>query len=239
MPMFDPFYFMVVGPFMLLSVWASWRVKSQFQRFAEIGTRSQLTGADVARRILATNGIRDVAVEAVDGFLSDHYDPTAKVLRLSPDVFNGRSIASLGVAAHEVGHAIQHARSYAWLGLRSVLVKPASIGSNLGMMIFMIGLMVGGAGSALGRPVLIAGVVLFGAATLFTLVTLPVEFDASRRALIALEEGGYLRSDEIDGARSVLGAAAWTYVAAAASSIATLIYFLLRSGLLGGRRSEE
>ncbi len=239
MPMFDPFYFLVVGPFMLLSVWASWRVKSRFQHFAQVGTRAGLTGADVARRILSTNGIRDVGVEAVDGFLSDHYDPTAKALRLSPDVFHGRSISALGVAAHEVGHAIQHAQSYAWLGLRSVLVKPASIGSNLGIWIFMIGMMVGGAGSVLGRPVLIAGVVLFGAATLFTLVTLPVEFDASRRALAALEQGGDLRSDEIDGARTVLGAAALTYVAAAASSVATFIYFLLRSGLLGGRRSEE
>jgi Zn-dependent membrane protease YugP len=239
MPMFDPFYFLVVGPFMLLSAWASWRVKSQFDRFSAEGTRAGLTGADVARRILASRGIGGVGVEAVDGYLSDHYDPQAKVLRLSPNVYHGRSIAALGVAAHEVGHAVQDAERYAWLGFRSMIAKPAMIGTNLGMIVFMVGMVMGGAGSLLGRNVLLLGVAMFGLAALFTIVTLPVEFDASRRAMAALETGGYLRADELDGAKSVLNAAAMTYVAAAATAIATLVYFLLRSGLLGGRRSEE
>jgi uncharacterized protein len=235
---FDPMYFILVGPFMLLSMWASMRVKSTFGRFAQVTTRSGLTGADVARRILQKNGIRDVDVEPVPGFLSDHYDPTSKKLRLSPDVFHGRSIAALGVAAHEVGHAIQHAEAYAWLGFRSILVKPASIGSNLGMWLFIIGLFMGGVGSTLGTGIIWAGVVLFGCAVLFTLVTLPVEFDASRRALVALEGDRHLTSPELDGARSVLNAAAMTYVASAATALATLLYFLMRSGLLGGRRDE-
>lgn len=235
---FDWNYLIIVGPFMLLSMWASWRVKSQFQRYAEVGTRSGLTGADVAERILRSYGVTGVRVEPVDGFLADHYDPTEKALRLSPDVFHGRSIAALGVAAHEVGHAIQHAQAYFWLGFRSVIVKPASIGSNLGMWLFMGGLLAASTGVAFGKPILLIGIVLFGFATLFTLVTLPVEFDASRRALLALEQGGYLRSDEVDGAKGVLNAAAMTYVAAAASSVATLVYLLVRSGLLGGRREE-
>lgn len=233
----DGQYFLFVGPFMLLSMWASWRVKSTFSHWSQAGVRSGLTGADVARRILADHGVRDVAVEATDGFLSDHYDPQAKALRLSPDVYHGRSVAALGVAAHEVGHAIQHAHKYAPLAFRSAIVPLANIGSQLGMWIFMIGLAMSASGA--GKTLAIVGIGLFGCSTLFTLVTLPVEFDASRRALLTLEQGGHLRADELDGARRVLGAAALTYVAAAATSIATLLYFLMRSGLLGGSRREE
>jgi uncharacterized protein len=233
----DSQYFLIVGPFFLLSLWASFRVKSQFAHFSKVGTRAGVTGADVARRILATNGIRDVEVEPVSGFLSDHYDPSSKRLRLSPDVYHGKSIASVGVAAHEVGHAIQHARAYVPLAFRSAIVPLANIGSQLGMWIFMIGLMLSATGS--GKTVALVGIGLFSFSVLFTLVTLPVEFDASRRALLSIEEGGYLRADEVQGARSVLGAAAMTYVAAAATSIATLVYFLLRSGILGGSRNDD
>ncbi len=230
---FDIQYLIFVGPAMILSAIAAWRVKSTFARHSQQATRAGLTGASVAQRILADNGIRDVQVEPVQGFLSDHYDPRHKVLRLSPDVYNGHSISAVGVAAHEVGHAIQHARAYAPLRFRSAIVPLAQIGSNLSWLLFFIGLFMNLAG------LVWAGIILFSASLLFTLVTLPVEFDASRRALLTLESGGYLRADEIHGARSVLRAAALTYVAAAITAIATLLYFLFRAGVLGGGRSDE
>ncbi len=234
--LFDPLYILLLGPCLILSAWATFRVKSVFHRYASAGTRSGISGAEVARRILSDNGISDVSVEPVRGFLSDHYDPRSKTLRLSPDVYEGRSMSALGVAAHEVGHAVQHATGYAPLRFRSAIVPLASVGSNLSWILFVIGMAVSAA-SPLGRGMMIAGIALFSLAVLFTLVTLPVEFDASRRAVVALEGGGYMSSDEVDGARRVLSAAALTYVAAAITAVAQLLYLLLRSGLLG--RNDE
>jgi len=234
---FDPLYLLLMLPGVALGLWAQWRVKSTFARYAEVGTLRHSSGADVAAEILRTEGISDVRIEQASGWLSDHYAPAEKVLRLSPDVYDGRSIAAAGVAAHEVGHAIQHARGYAFLGLRSALVPVVSFASPLAIPILIGGLLLSvWVGTAVGQVVTLFGLALFGFVVLFQLVTLPVEIDASRRALHAIEAGGLLSEDEREGARDVLQAAAWTYVAAAVSSLLTLLYFLLRSGLLGGRR---
>lgn len=234
--MFDPWYWAVMGAAMLLSFWASSRVKSTFAKYSQFVTRSGLTGADVARRILSDSGIHDVRVERVAGNLSDHYDPTQKVLRLSEPVHDSRTMAAFGVAAHEVGHAIQHATGYAPLKFRSAWVPVASIGSNLGIWIVFASVMLGAARGASGFPLIlgIIGLLLFAGTTVFTLITLPVEFDASKRAIACLERGGYTTSEELEGARKVLDAAAMTYVAAAAASLMTLAYWAVL--ILGGRR---
>lgn len=233
----DPLYLILAAPGLVLGLWAQWRVKHTFTRYAEVGTSRGLSGAEIAAEILRTKGVHDVRIEPVEGWLSDHYDPQHKTLRLSPDVYHGRSVAAAGVAAHEVGHAIQHAERYAFLGMRSALVPAMSFASPLAVPIIIGGFLLSGfVGSGVGQLVTLAGLALFGVVVLFQLVTLPVEFDASRRALAAIEGGGILRGREIRGARDVLSAAAWTYVAAAVSAVLTLLYFLLRSGLLGGRR---
>ena len=229
---FDPMYLLFMLPGLALSMWASFRVKSTFRKYSEVGAASGLSGAQAAAELLHRKGIHDVNVEEVQGFLSDHYDPSAKVLRLSPDVYHGRSLASLGVAAHEAGHAIQHATGYGPLWFRSLVVKPAQIGSNLGGILCAIGL------AMASTKMVLAGVVLFSAFVVFTLVTLPVEFNASNRAVAVLEETGMITRSEVGGTRAVLNAAAMTYVAGALSAIMTLLYFLLRSGLLGGRDED-
>jgi Zn-dependent membrane protease YugP len=174
-----------------------------------------------------------VTIEPVQGFLSDHYDPSSRTLRLSPDVFSGRSVAALGVAAHEAGHAIQHAHDYKPLSFRSLVVRPAMIGSNLGMIVLGLGIATQMSGMVW------LGIVLFSAFVLFTLVTLPVEFNASSRAVAALVDGGIIPSSEAPDTKKVLDAAALTYVAAAISAVMQLLYFLWRAGLLGGNRQEE
>ncbi|GAB4205477.1 MAG: zinc metallopeptidase [Sandaracinaceae bacterium] len=241
MPMyhFDWLYLVLAAPGMLLGLWAQWRVRSTFQHFAQVATRRGMTGAEVAAWILQTEGIRGVRIEPSRGFLSDHYSPGERALRLSPDVYHGRSIAAVGVAAHEVGHAIQHAEAYAFLGLRSALVPVVQFASPFAVPIIMVGFVLSGyTGDFLGEVVMLLGLGLFGMVVLFQIVTLPVEFDASRRALAAIQRGGLLYGLELDGARSVLRAAAWTYVAAAVSAALTLLYFLIRSGLLGDRRRD-
>ena len=226
---FDPMYFLFVGPCLILSGICTWWVKSSFAKYSQVGARNGMTGAAIAQAILRYNNVHDVRVEQTGGFLSDHYDPTSRTLRLSAQNYSGRSIAALGIAAHEVGHAIQHAEAYVWLGLRSKLVPIAGIGTNMSYIMIIAGSLLHVAGLAQ------LGVFLFGFATLFTIVTLPVEFDASKRALAALEGGAILQPDEMVGARKVLRAAASTYVAAAITSIATLLYYAMRAGLLGGR----
>lgn len=216
-------YWLVLGIGALLSFWASSKVKSAFQKWSQVGARSRRTGAQVANAILQAHGILDVKVEPVAGNLTDHYDPRSKTLRLSEPVYHQSSIAALGVAAHEVGHAIQHAQRYGPLQFRSAWVPVAGLGSNLGLILVMIGLPLAYSGSPLLAWI---GVVLFAATTVFTLITLPVEFDASKRALATLERGGILAADELPGAKNVLDAAAMTYVAAAASSLLTLLYFV-------------
>ncbi|GAB4286962.1 MAG: zinc metallopeptidase [Deferrisomatales bacterium] len=226
---FDPLYFMLIAPAFLLSLVAQGWVKSAFAKYGEVPNRRGLTGAEAARRILAAAGLGHVRIELAQGFLSDHYDPRTKVLRLSPDVHQRATLAAVGVAAHEAGHALQDARGYVPLKARSALVPVAQVGSNLAWPLLLFGFLL----HAVSLVKL--GVILFAAAVLFQLVTLPVEFNASRRALAALEGVGVLAADEIPGARAVLSAAALTYVAAAVTAVVQLIYFLLRSGLLGGQ----
>lgn len=229
---FDPLYFLFLAPGLLLSVWASFKVKSAFNHYSRVPAQSGLSGAQAAAELLRRKGIHNVTVEEVQGFLSDHYDPTHRVLRLSPDVYRGRSLAALGVAAHEAGHAIQHATGYGPLKFRSLVVKPAQIGSNVGGILCAIGV------AMASTQMVWAGVVLFSAFVLFTLITLPVEFNASNRAVAVLEQAGMISRSEIDGTRAVLNAAALTYVAGAISAILQLLYFLIRAGILGGRREE-
>lgn len=236
---FDPLYLGVMAVTMILGFWSQSAVKGAFNKYSQVGTRSRLTGADVARRILQDNDIHDVTVERVAGTLSDHYDPRSKTLRLSEPVYGASSLAAFGVAAHEVGHAIQHARSYGPLNFRSAWVPMTRIGGGISYFVLFISLMMGGASTVMGGGLAWLGVGLFSLTTIFTLVTLPVEFDASRRALATLEGGGYLVADEMEGARKVLNAAALTYVAAAVSSILTLLYWAFRLGLLGGRGGDD
>jgi Zn-dependent membrane protease YugP len=227
---FDPLYLLFALPGLALSLWAQFKVKSTFSRFAQVPARSGLTGAQAAAELIRQRGVTGVRIEVTHGFLSDHYDPFHKVLRLSEDVYHGRSLSALGVAAHEAGHAIQHAHAYGPLKFRSLLVRPASIGSNFGVILATVGLAVQASSLTL------LGIVLFSLAVLFTLVTLPVEFDASRRAVVALRELNIVTASEAPGAAAVLNAAALTYVAAAITAILQLLYFLMRAGLFGGRR---
>jgi Zn-dependent membrane protease YugP len=224
----DPLYFLLVGPALLLSLAAQMRVRSAFRRFSRVATRRGMSGAEAAALILRSFGLSQVRIERGRGFLSDHYDPGARRLRLSPDVFDGRSIASIGVAAHEAGHALQHARGYVPLQLRTALVPAAQIGSWLAWPMLLLGLLMG------AFALVKLGILFFAAAVLFQLVTLPVEFDASRRAVAVLGQQGILSGPELEGTRKVLSAAAMTYVAAAAGAVLQLLYFLLRAGILGG-----
>lgn len=230
---FDPFYMAVMVPGMLLSLWASMRVKSTFQHYSQVASRSGYSGAEAAHELLARSGIDGVRIEPVQGYLSDHYDPSSRTLRLSPDVYGGRSLAALGVAAHEAGHAIQHANNYGPLSFRSMVVKPAMLGSNLGMIVLGLGLFMKAAG------MIWLGIALFSAFVIFTLVTLPVEFNASSRAVAALVDTGIVTRNEAADTKKVLDAAALTYVAAAISAVMQLLYFLWRAGLLGGERRRD
>ena len=231
---FDPIYWLVIGVGMALSLWAQARVKGTFAKYSRMSTQSRMTGADVARGILAQNGIRDVKVEQIRGSMTDHYDPRTKTLRLSEPVFGSNSMAALGVAAHEVGHAIQDADGYAPLKFRSAWVPVANLGGGLSMVVIILAFFLGGVATTMGHTAALLGVLMFATTTLFTLVTLPVEFDASRRALVSLEAGGFVNSDELQGARKVLNAAALTYVAAFVTSLLTLVYWAFRLGLIGG-----
>ena len=232
--LFDPVYWIVIGAGLLLSLWASSTVKSTFTRYSQVPSRNGLSGAQVARAILQAHDIHDVTVEPVAGQLTDHYDPRGKVLRLSEAVYASHSVAALGVAAHEVGHAIQHAHKYGPLQFRSAWVPVAGIGSNLGFWVMILGLGMGYASGSMTMAWI--GLALFATATVFTLVTLPVEFDASKRALATLQNSGVLASDELVGAKKVLDAAAMTYVAAAAASVMTLLYWAMH--ILGSQRQE-
>lgn len=220
---FDPTYFLlVIG--MLLSLAASARLKSTFSTYRRIRSASGLTGAEAAQRILRSAGITDVIVVPVAGSLTDHYDPRTKKVCLSEDVYDRTSLAAVGVAAHECGHAIQHATNYAPLNLRSAIVPVANIGSTLSWPLFLAGLIFS------VRPLLTAGILLFSLAVLFQLVTLPVEYNASSRALKMLEGTGILGKTEVHGAKKVLSAAAMTYVAALASSILQLLRLIILAG---------
>jgi len=213
----------------IFSLWASWRTKANFKTYSKVAVSSGMSGAEAARRLLDGAGINDVQIGRAKGLLSDHYNPVKKTLALSDGVFDSRSLAAVGIAAHEAGHAIQHAKHYGPLKLRSMLVPTASIGSNLGYMVMLLGLFI-------SPNLVLVGAVLFSAVLIFQIVTLPVEFDASNRAKALVVEKGIVGVAERRGMDKVLNAAAMTYVAAVASSISTLLYFLVRAGLLGGSR---
>jgi Zn-dependent membrane protease YugP len=227
---FDPTYFVFLLPGLALSLWASFRVKRTFSKYSGVRSRRGLTGAQAASELLRGAGITDVEIVRAHGTLTDHYNPLTKKLALSEPVYDSTSVAALGVATHEAGHAIQHARHYAPLWVRSALVPTANIGSSIGYLV-----MVGGLMFQSSNMVLI-GAVLFSAVLLFQVVTLPVEFDASRRAKALVVQHGIVTQEESVGVSKVLNAAALTYVAAAITTLLTLLYYLNRAGLLGGRR---
>ena len=210
---FDPTYILIIIA-AIISLIAQWRVNSAFSKYSRVASMSGMTGAQAARMILQSNGINDVSVQRISGKLTDHYNPSTKVLNLSESVYGSTSVAAIGVAAHECGHAIQHARGYFPLSLRTALVPVANIGSQLSWVFIIVGAIL-----SFNQTLITIGIIMFSAAVLFQLVTLPVEFNASARALEQLESNGILYRDEVSQTRKVLSAAALTYVAAAASAI--------------------
>lgn len=239
MPMwtfFDPLYFAILAPGMLLAVWAQWRVKSAYRKAGQMPAASGLSGAEAARMILDAHDIRDVAVEEVPGMLSDHYDSRAKRLRLSPEVFQGRSVAALGIAAHEAGHAVQDKVHYAPLKLRNGIVPLASIGSNMAFLLIIGGMVLGGAATVLGSWLVWAGIAAFSCVVLFQLINLPVEYNASARAKDLLQSTHLVAPGaETKAMNRVLNAAALTYVAATLTAMLTLVYYIIRSGVMDRR----
>ncbi len=226
----DPMYVVIVMlPGMLIAGFASWRVRSAFNRYKRVASRHGFTGAQAAQALLDQAGIHDVRIVPTHGYLSDHYNPVTKELALSEEVYSGRSLASIGVAAHEAGHAIQHATNYAPLWIRSALVPAAGIGSSVGYMVMFAGLVF------MSQTVVVIGALIFSAVLLFQIVTLPVEFDATARAKRLVVQAGIIDADERYGMDRVLNAAAMTYVAAVISTLLVLVYYLLRAGVIGSR----
>ncbi|MBS1252637.1 MAG: hypothetical protein MAG451_01678 [Anaerolineales bacterium] len=225
---FDPLYWIMTMPALLLALYAQWKVRSAYEEYSEVRNERGISGHQAAQELIQANGLYGVEIEGAQGDLSDHYDPRSKVLRLSPSVANGRSVASLAIVAHEVGHAVQDQQAYAMLRLRSALVPAVNIGSSLGIWLFIGGMFL----NIIGLSYL--GVGLFALAVVFALVTLPVELNASSRALEMLKTTNLLSQHDLKGAKSVLRAAALTYVAALAQAVLQLLYFVMR--LRGGRR---
>ena len=234
MPMFFnmKYFLMVLLPGLIMSGVASMLVKSAFAKYSQVGTRRGLSGAQAAQVMLDNAGIHDVRVMPTQGYLNDHYDPATKTLALSEQVFSTCSVAAVGVACHEAGHAIQHATGYAPLGLRSAIVPVVSFGAPFSSVLLMLGIVFS------LKPLLLLGIAAFSLIVLFQLITLPVEFNATARAKRLCVEAGIIDADERVGMDRVLNAAALTYVAAFVSSLLTLLYYLIRSGLLGGRRND-
>lgn len=227
-------YILFSLPALLLGLWAQFKVKSAYAKYSKVRTYIGLTGQQVARRLLDQNGLNNVAIEETTGFLSDHYDPGKKVLRLSPDVYRSNSIAAAGIAAHEAGHALQDQQEYFPLRIRSAIVPTVQIGSWLGLIIFFVGFFLAG---SIGVQIATAGLLIFATTAVFAIVTLPVEFNATQRAKEWLSTSGVVVGDEIKGINQVLDAAALTYVAAAAQAISTVLYYaFLLSGLNSRRR---
>lgn len=222
--------FLLLIPAIIFSLYAQFKVQSTFGKYLQVTAASGRTGAQVARDLLDHNHLNDVPVELTPGTLSDHYDPRSRVLRLSPEVYHGRSLASLGVAAHETGHAVQHSHAYLPLTLRNTIFPVANLGSQLGFLLFFLGFIFNG-----NKFMIDLGIILFSFFVFFTILTLPVEFNASRRALDMLTDAGYLiRGEEETGTRKVLQAAALTYLAAAATAVLQLV----RMFILRGRRDD-
>lgn len=232
---FDWTYVVIVLPCLILAMWASANVNSTFKRYSTQYSLRRITGADAARRVLAANGVAGVRIERVSGNLTDHYDPRANVIRLSDNVYDSTSTAAIGVACHEAGHAVQYARDYAPIKLRAAIVPITNFGSKLAMPLILLGLVLSFLGS-FSYTLVYVGIACFGLSVVFQLVTLPVEFNASHRALQAIEQGGLLTQEEQKGARKTLTAAALTYVAATATALAQLLRLLV---LFGGRNRRS
>ena len=226
-------YIIISLPALILGLWAQAKIRSSYSKYSKVRTTTGLSGAEVARRMLDQNGLSSVRIEQVPGNLSDHYDPAKNVLRLSQGVYNSPSVAAAGVAAHEVGHALQDKEKYGPLVLRSLLVPTVQIGSWLGPIVFFVGLMLN---TQSGTDIAVIGLLLFSATALFSLVTLPVEFNATKRAKAWLTDSGIIYSSDTEGINKVLDSAALTYVASAAQSISTVLYYAL---LLSGRRRSD
>lgn len=220
----DWLYLVLVLPFVLLAFWAQIRVNLTFQRYSRQETKSGMSGYDSARMVLDANGLRNVAIEEVGGKLSDHFDPRTNVIRLSHEVYHGRNAAAVGVAAHEAGHAVQYAEEYLPMKFRAAIIPATNIGSNLAFPLLLLGLLFS------YPPLAYAGVLAFGLSTLFQLVTLPVEFNASRRAMAALTDSGCFEQEDLRASRRVLSAAAMTYLAALAVSLANLLRLAIIAG---------
>lgn len=227
---FDPVYLMFIIPGVLLSLWASMYTKSTFARYSRVASARGLTGAQAAAAMLAGKGVRDVIIERTRGMLNDHYDPSRRTLRLSESVYGSRSLAAIGVACHEAGHALQHAENYAFLGMRTALVPVTNFGSSLSYVFVLVGFLFR------SQQMILIGAGLFAVAVLFALITLPVEWNASARAKRAMVGIGIVSPDEQAAAGEVLNAAFLTYVAAAVTALLTLLYYLFRAGVFGGRR---
>ena len=227
---------LILIPSMIFSLWAQFKVNSTFKKYAKVGNRHGLTGADAARRVLDAAGLYHVRIERIHGHLTDHYDPRENVIRLSDATYNSTGIAALGVAAHEAGHACQHAENYLPIRVRGAIIPVTRFGSMLAMPLFLIGMLFTSFGyveGGLGEMFMLLGILFFSFSTLFQLVTLPTEFNASARAMKALESGRILSADELPAARATLSAAAMTYVAALAASLASLLRLIL---IFNGRR---
>ena len=221
---------LIIIPALIFALWAQSRVNSTFNRYAKVRNRRGITGADAARRVLDANGLHHIRIERIRGHLTDHYDPKAEVIRLSDAVYASTGIAALGVAAHEAGHAVQHAVGYAPIKLRTAIIPLTRFGSVMAMPLFILGLLFAGGsylGYGIGSIFMMTGILFFSFSTLFQLVTLPTEFNASARAMEALENGGLLAADELPAAKATLSAAAMTYVAALATSLASLLRLIL------------
>lgn len=224
---FDPLYFIIAIPGLLLTLWAQWRVNSTYDKYAKIGNSRGITGVEAADILIRQAGLQgSVDIQGTPGKLSDHYDPRNRTLYLSPEVARGTSVAAVGITAHELGHALQHAQNFGPLNFRMAIVPLVNLGSGLGYAVFFLGFCL--VTQARFNPAIMwIGIILLSGTALFSLVTLPVEFDASRRAIKLLDASGLMQGQELQGARSVLTAAGWTYVAAAASTLLNLLYYVL------------
>ncbi len=233
---FDWTYVVLVLPCVLLSLWASWNVKSTFKKYASQRSYAGITGAEAAQRVLSANGIHNVVIQRISGELTDHYDPATRVIRLSDSVYGSTSTAAIGVACHEAGHAVQYAQNYVPVKIRAAVIPATNLGSQLSMPLIMIGLLLSYVAN-FSYIFVYAGIACFGLSLVFQLTTLPVEFNASRRALAAISYGNFLTEEELKGARKTLRAAALTYVAATATAMAQLLRLLILFG--GDRRRRD
>ena len=227
---YDPIYWIILLPALAITIYAQTKVSSNFNRYSRVVNRRHLTGAQAAEAVLRQHGVYDVRIERVRGNLTDHYDPRTNVIRLSEQVYDSPTIAAVGVAAHEAGHAVQYAENYSPIRIRSAMIPLTQIGSQFGIILLIIGILL------TYEPLFMVGIVLFSFTTLFQLITLPVEFNASSRALVTIRDSGLLASDELEGARKVLSAAALTYVAALLMSVVQLLRFVL---MFSGRRGRD